>query len=608
MDPDREEGENEPISYATSQVKKVFDQVYEEFCAWKKDYASRILQAVGHPPSPMEATGSDPEPFHPDFLESDEAPPPPSSALQYLEIWDSKAGKTQRVPMQVFQVIDAFAAPPPYEYCTPTQRNIFLGDDPPYMPFLPFADDPTFDHGRYASEYKGCSWRISGIDPDLEVVVVEAARRLHGEHQMLYQHIDETGALPLELLDRDGARGMIYRSRRRDFPDWPPDVPTSAKYLQYDTNPVANSPDKAIALLVSTFCMNLNCNVGFCGTHLDPMPMPLTTPPLLKSQQLKKLARTPCAHDCFLLKSASAIDDSIQWSAHDAQFLRTILDLSPDTIPCDLATICAKPCYEIFAQRQLIFPDAAIKKPKGKSKNKPIRDKSLFDDFDTNRFTPGKPCRHDGPCDATTQCACFLNKAHCESSCRCYRKCARRWAGCACSVTKRDVICRTSRCACYLAHRECDPEICLKCQAKDAQANVCQNADIQRMRWKRTKVEPGRWGLGLFMAEAAASDDLIIEYVGEIVFDATTDSREPISEHRGRNYLFQLNQTLSIDGAYVGNDARYINHDGERPNCCAKVRMVNGEHRIGIYATRPLKPGEEVLFNYGKFFFQSQPM
>ncbi|KAJ7914045.1 hypothetical protein B0H13DRAFT_1712227 [Mycena leptocephala] len=503
--------------------------------------------------------------------------------------------------MQVFRVADTFSALPAYEYCTPTVRNIFQGDDPHDMPFVPFADDPTFNHARYLEEYRSFSWRTSALDPDLEVLVVETARRLRTEHQMLYQHIDETGVLPLELLDRDGVHGMIYKSRRRDFPDWPPGVPASEKCLQADTGPFSQSPDKALALLVSYFCTNLNCAVGFCNTHLDPTPMPLTMPPLVKCERMKDLAGTPCGDDCFLLKSVG--DDAIEWSDNDLQFLRTFLDFSPDTLPCDLGTICAKPCYEVFEQRKMILPDAAMerKKPRGKTgvgKPKLTRNtSSLFDGEDN-------PCRHDGPCDATTQCACFLNKAHCESSCRCSRNCTRRWRGCACSLTKRGVICRTVRCACYLAHRECDPEICLKCQAKCA--NICQNADIQRAQWKRTKVAPARWGMGLFIAEAAVIGDLIIEYIGELIFDPTTDSREPIAKHRGRNYLFELNNTLSIDGTYVGNDARYINHDAQNPNCHAQVRMVNGEHRIGIYATRPLIPGEEVLFDYGNHFFQSK--
>ncbi|KAF7342541.1 Pre-mRNA splicing factor [Mycena sanguinolenta] len=612
MDSDQEDDGR--LAYATFLVKKIFDEVCEEFRLWKKNYASRVLRELAHPPSSEEDAFSEPEASDQKMPEQAEIPTPPAPTLQYMEIQDLKTGTTQQIPTQVFRIFDAFPVPPPYEYCTPTDRNIFLGDDPSYMPFLPFRDDPTFDQARYANEYKGYSWEKPFIDPDLEVVVIEAARRLHGEHQMLYQHIDETGMLPLELLDRDDMRGMIYRSRRRDFPEWPPGVSAAEKILQYDTNPVANSPDKALALLVSTFCTNLNCTVGFCGTHLDPTPMPLSTPPLLKSEQLKNLARTPCSADCILLKSASTIDEAVQWSANDLRFLRTLLDGAPDTSPCDLATICFKPCYEVFAQRQVIIPDTAIKKPKpkpkgkglGLSKSKPklTRDQSLYDG--ELIFTPGKPCRHDGPCDATTQCACFLNKAHCESSCRCSRKCERPPLARLCMLgdkARRHLPYATLGMYVVLPIWPALTDACPS--SSDAQANVCQNADIQRVRWKRTKVAPGRWGLGLFMAEAAAIDDLIIEYVGELIFEATTDSREPISEHRGRNYLFELNPTLSIDGTYAANDARYINHDGERPNCCAKVRMVNGEHRIGIYATRPLKPGEEVLFNYGKFFFQS---
>ncbi|KAF8152093.1 hypothetical protein K438DRAFT_1864497 [Mycena galopus ATCC 62051] len=605
---DSNETEDESLSYATSLVQKVFNEVHEEFRLWKRDYASRMLQAVARPPSPQ-TTLLEPLNFeNADLVSSEptEKPHSPLSTVKYMEIQDSELGTTQRVPMQVFNVVDPFPAVPAHEFCTPTSRNIFLGDDPSYMPFLPFADDPTFDQARYVSEHKGFEWRRPRVDPDLEVVVVEAARRLHGEHQMLYRHIDETGVLPLELLDRDGTRGMIYRSRRRDFPPWPPGVPDSAKHLKYDADPTANTPDTALALLISTFCVNLNCNVGFCSTHLDPTTMPLTTAPLVKSHRLRDHVRTACGEDCFILKSVE--ENAILWSDDDTQLLCRILDSSPDTIPCDLAVLCFKPCYEVFAQREIIIPDAAIKKPKAAKKPKIIRNRSQFNDFDPSRFTPGKPCRHDGPCDATTDCACFLNKAHCERGCRCSRKCTRRWPGCACTVpkAKREATCRTVRCACYLAHRECDPEICGKCQAKDAAANVCRNADIQRMRWKQTKVAPGRWGRGLFMAEAAEADDLIIEYVGELIFEATVDSREPISEHHGRNYVFEMDSTLSIDGGYIGNDARYINHDSENPNCVPKVRMVNGEHRIGLYASRALKVGEEVLFNYGKFFFPSE--
>ncbi|KAJ6479302.1 hypothetical protein C8R47DRAFT_983573 [Mycena vitilis] len=556
----------------------------------------------------------------PEHIASTEPPATPLPTREFVDFVDYDTETTQRVPIEVYRAPDSFPPLPAYEYWTPSARNIFHGDDPDDLPYIPFADDPTFDHAKFLREYSTFSWDEPPVDPDLEVVVLEAARRLHTDHHMLYHHIDETAVLPLELLDRDGARGMLYKSQRCDFPDWPPGVPHSAKRLKTDTAPLPNSPDNALALLTETFCINLNCTVGFCSTHYDPTPMPLTVPPLVKSDRMNGLAGTPCGDDCFLLKSSG--DEPIQWSVDDTQLLCTILDFSPDTLPCDLGVICAKSCYEVFEQRKTIVPDDTIKRPKPKAKKgKLTRNDSSLGKVIYFACIPRTPCRHDGPCDASTQCVCYLNnKAYCESGCRCSRKCARRWPGCNCSSIKRHDICRTKSCACFIANRECDPEVCRKCQANsqltsypDAQANLCRNADIQRAKWKRTKVAPARWGMGLFIAETAAVGHLIIEYVGELVYDPTTLSREPIAQHRGRNYVFELNNTMSIDSTYVGNDARYINHGAQNSNCAAKgtssaVRfcLVNGEHRIGIYATRQLAPGEELLMNYGDSFFQAK--
>ncbi|KAJ7758167.1 hypothetical protein DFH07DRAFT_818963 [Mycena maculata] len=610
MDP--QEDEDDPIANVTSIVQAVFQKVHDEFRVWKEDYASKILSSLARPPSPnatptRAAKPNPPVPLPPD---ADALPFSTSTTLESIQSYDYESGIMEHIPAQVIRFEDLFLPLPAHEYCTPTNRNIFQGDDPSELPFIPFADDPTFDHAEYLKEYHKFSWH-SAIDPDLELIVIETARRLHTEHHIRYRHIDETDVLPLELLDRNGKRGVLYSSRRRDFPDWPEDVPDSAKRLQDDIPAIGDTPDKKLAMLVSNFCTNLNCAVGFCSTHLDPLPIPIAVPPLVRNERMESLVQTPCGRDCFSLLEAS----EPVWPTDDLQLLRTILDLAPDTSPCDLAVICAKPCNETFHQRTLILPDVAPerKKPKGKLTNKPKQTKTgshKFKDLDSLSFTPGKPCAHDGPCDATAQppCACVLNKAHCERSCRCSRKCARRWRGCACSQSKtgRYVICRTDRCACWLAHRECDPEICLKCQAKYADADVCQNVRIQREVWKRTKVAPSTFGMGLFLAEAAAAGELIIEYIGELIFDPTTDSREPIGAHRGRCYLFELNDTLSVDGTYAANDARYINHSAHTPNCRAMVWMVNGEHRIGIFATRKIACGDEVLFNYGDNFFQER--
>uniref|UniRef100_A0A803R833 Histone-lysine N-methyltransferase ASHH3 n=2 Tax=Cannabis sativa TaxID=3483 RepID=A0A803R833_CANSA len=70
-------------------------------------------------------------------------------------------------------------------------------------------------------------------------------------------------------------------------------------------------------------------------------------------------------------------------------------------------------------------------------------------------------------------------------------------------------------------------------------------------------------------------------------------------KHRGETnfYLCEINRDMVIDATYKGNKSRYINH-----SCCPNTEMqkwiIDGETRIGIFATRDIKKGEHLTYDY----------
>ena len=97
-------------------------------------------------------------------------------------------------------------------------------------------------------------------------------------------------------------------------------------------------------------------------------------------------------------------------------------------------------------------------------------------------------------------------------------------------------------------------------------------------------------GLGLFAQEDIEKDQLIIEYTGERIDETEANKR-------GGRYLFQVTDTLVIDGKGRENLARYINH-ACKPN--AEAEHDEEDDRIYIRACKNIKAGEEITYHYGK--------
>ncbi|KAH9247262.1 histone-lysine N-methyltransferase SETD1B [Batrachochytrium salamandrivorans] len=121
-----------------------------------------------------------------------------------------------------------------------------------------------------------------------------------------------------------------------------------------------------------------------------------------------------------------------------------------------------------------------------------------------------------------------------------------------------------------------------------------------KARKKRLKFDKSQihdWGL--FAMEPIDANDMVIEYIGEIIRQKIADHREKLYEASGigSSYLFRIDEDTIIDATKCGNLARFINHCCE-PNCNAKVISVDGTKRIVIYANRDLKEGEELTYDY----------
>ena len=102
-------------------------------------------------------------------------------------------------------------------------------------------------------------------------------------------------------------------------------------------------------------------------------------------------------------------------------------------------------------------------------------------------------------------------------------------------------------------------------------------------------------GLGLFATHTIERDAYIVTYRGRRIPTAVAHERE---RRFGAKYMFEVTSRWTIDGSPLWNLGRYANHSC-RPNAEPLLR----KGRIVLVATRRIRPGEEITFDYGKDYF-----
>ncbi|KOX79177.1 Histone-lysine N-methyltransferase ash1 [Melipona quadrifasciata] len=145
---------------------------------------------------------------------------------------------------------------------------------------------------------------------------------------------------------------------------------------------------------------------------------------------------------------------------------------------------------------------------------------------------------------------------------------------------------------------ECSPQLC-PCGDK------CENQKIQKHEWapglQKFMTEDKGWGVRT--QQAIKSGVFILEYVGEVVSEREFKSRMATRyANDTHHYCLHLDGGLVIDGHRMGGDGRFVNHSCE-PNCEMQKWSVHGLPRMALFASRDIKPGEELTYDYNFALF-----
>ncbi|KUJ12779.1 uncharacterized protein LY89DRAFT_192605 [Mollisia scopiformis] len=150
----------------------------------------------------------------------------------------------------------------------------------------------------------------------------------------------------------------------------------------------------------------------------------------------------------------------------------------------------------------------------------------------------------------------------------------------------------------------------MECVDGDCNCGVgCQNQRFQRKQFADVSVfKTEKKGYGLRANVDLHPDEFIFEYIGEVVNEPTFRRRTDQYNKEGIRHFYFMSLTKNefVDATKKGNLGRFCNHSCN-PNCYVDKWVVGEKLRMGIFAQRHVKAGEELVFNYNVDRYGADP-
>jgi hypothetical protein len=149
----------------------------------------------------------------------------------------------------------------------------------------------------------------------------------------------------------------------------------------------------------------------------------------------------------------------------------------------------------------------------------------------------------------------------------------------------------------------------MECVGDCSCGRKCQNQRFLRKQYADvTVIKTDKKGFGLRANKDMVPGDFIFEYIGEVIDERTFRRRMIQYDQEGIKHFYFMSLTKGefVDATKKGNLGRFCNHSCN-PNCFVDKWVVGDKLRMGIFAERKIKAGEELVFNYNVDRYGADP-